>query len=156
MADFSFNIAKGKVREYHDRVANNDPTNAALVLVAVVTTEADGTLQDLDDLSLVLANANTAEATNTGYSRIVLTDADITVSAPDDTNNRVDLDFADQTFSSISAGDNWTDLILCYDSDTTGGTDANIIPLIQFDFSVTPNGGDITAQLNAAGYYRVS
>lgn len=155
MADFVYNVAKGKVREYHDRVANNDPGTSLLTLVAVVSTETDANLIDLDNLSLVLANANTAEATNTGYARIQLSDAVISASAADDANDRVDLDFADQTFSSISAGDNWTDLILCYDSAGTD-SDASMIPLVQFDFVVTPNGGDITAQLNAAGYYRVS
>ena len=86
MADFVFNVSKGKAREYHDRVANNDPANAALILVAIDTSTADSVLEDLDDLAAVLADGGTAEVTNTNYARKVLTDADITVSAQDDGN----------------------------------------------------------------------
>lgn len=156
MADFVFNIAKGRVAELFERVAQNDPANSALIVVAIVTTETDATLKDLDTLSAVLANANTAEATNTNYARKTLTDADLSAISPDDTNDRMDLDFADQTWSAVAAGDNWTDLLICYDGDTTGGTDANIIPLTQHDFAVTPDGSDITAQLAAAGFFRAS
>ena len=156
MADFRFNISKGKMREYHDRVSNNDPANSALILVVIDTSESDATLGDLDTLALVLANGNTAEVTNTNYARITLTDSDLTVSSPDDGNDRVDLDFSDQAWSSVAAGDSWTDILLCYDSDTTGGTDANIIPVACYDFAVTPNGGNINAQVNAQGYATIS
>ena len=141
MADFTFNIAKGKIREYHDRVAGNDPANSAFVIVAINTTETDANLIDLDTLALVLANANTAEVANTGYSRVVLDDGDISASSPDDANDRVDLDFADVAFGAITDDDvDWTDLLLCYDGDTTGGDDSNIIPLIQFDFPISIDG----------------
>lgn len=156
MADQVFNVALGRVAEFYNRVQTNDPTNSALVVVAINTSATDATLKDLDTLSAVLADANTAEVTNTNYARKVLTDADISALSIDDTNDRVDLDIADQTWSAIAAGDAWTDLLICYDSDTTGGTDANIIPLTQHDFSVTPDGSDITAQINAAGFYRAS
>lgn len=157
MADFVFNIAKGKVREYHDRVAGNDPTNAAFIIVVINTSALDATLIDLDTLSAVLADANTAEVANTGYSRKTLTDSDISASSPDDANDRVDLDFADIDFGAITDDDvDWTDLLLCYDGDTTSGDDTNIIPLIQFDFPITIDGSSVTAQLNAAGYLRVS
>ena len=156
MGDFVFNIAKGRVAELFERVAQNDPANSALVVVAINTSATDGTLQDYDTLSAVLGDANTAEVTNTNYARKTLTDADLSAISPDDTNDRMDLDFADQTWSAIAAGDAWTDLLVCYDSDTTGGTDANIVPLTCHDFSVTPDGSDITAQLAAAGFYRAS
>lgn len=156
MANFTFNTALGKAREYNDRIANNDPANSALIIVAIVTTEADATLKDLDTLAAVLANGNTAEATNTNYARIVLTDADLSPSVPDDGNDSVDLDFADPVFNSIAAGDNWTDLLFCYDPDTTSGDDTQIIPIDQFDFNVTPAGGNITVNLNAVGWHRFS
>lgn len=156
MADFVFNIAKGRVAELFERVAQNDPTNAALVVVAIDTSATDATLKDYDTLAAVLGDANTAEVTNTNYARKVLTDSDLSAISPDDTNDRMDLDFADQTWSAVAAGDGWTDLLICYDGDTTGGTDANIIPLTCHDFSVTPDGSDITAQLNAAGFFRAS
>jgi hypothetical protein len=156
MGDFVFNIAKGRVAELYNRVDQSDPTNAVLVLVAINTSAADGTLQDLDTLSAVLADGDTAEVTNTNYARIVLDDTDLSAMSPDDSNDRMDLDIPDQVFSSIAAGDAWTDILICYDPDSTGGTDANIIPLTCHDFAVTPDGNDINVQVAAAGFYRAS
>jgi hypothetical protein len=126
------------------------------VLVVINTSESDGTLQDLDTLAAVLANASTAEVTNTNYARKVLTDADLSALSPDDANDRMDLDIPDQTWSAVAAGDAWTDLLVCYDADTTGGADSDIIPLTQHDFAVTPDGNDITAEIAAAGFFRAS
>lgn len=157
MADFVYNIAMGRVAELYNRVDLNDPTNAVLVLVVLATTgiETDAALRDDDDLSAVLGGT-TNEVTNTGYARKVLSDTDLTAFAPDDTNDRVDLDIPDQTWTAVAAGDGWNDLVICYDSDSTGGTDANIVPLTQHDFVVTPDGSDITAQIAAAGFFRAS
>jgi hypothetical protein len=156
MADFVFNVALGRVAEFYDRVDQSDPTNAVLVIVAIDTSESDATLKDLDTLSAVLANGNTAEVTNTNYARIVLDDTDLSALAADDSNDRMDLDIPDQVFSNIAAGDGWTDLLICYDPDSTGGTDADIIPLTQHDFVVTPDGNDINVNVDAAGFYRAS
>lgn len=156
MADFVFNIAKGRVAELYNRVDSNDPTNSALVVVALVATATDAVMRDYDTLSALLGDANVAEATNTNYARKTLTDTDLAAMAPDDTNDRMDLDIPDQTWTGVAAGDNWTDLVICYDDDTTGGTDANLIPLTLHDFAVTPDGSDITAQIAAAGFYRAS
>jgi hypothetical protein len=156
MANFVFNIAKGRVAELYNRVDLNDPANSVLVITIWNTSATDATLMDLDTISAIEADASTTEVTNTGYVRKTLTDADIVAFAPDDTNDRVDLDIPDQTFTSIVAGTAWTDLSVSYDSDSTAGTDANIVPCTWHDFSVTPNGGDITAQIAAAGFYRAS
>ena len=164
MADFKFNIGRGKFREYHDRVANNDPANSALIIVLVRAVygvdeaTTDARLQDLDNLSLVLADADITEFDGTGYSRRVLTDADLTATSPDDANNRVDMDFADQTWTSVSADGSVpsiTDALLCYDSDTTSGDDTNIIVVGNYDFVVTPQGGNVNLNLNAQGYATV-
>ena len=154
MANFIFNIAKGRAAEFHHRVDQNDPANSALIIVAIVTTEVDDTLGDLDTLALVLANGNTAEATNGGYARKTLTDADLAALSPDDANNWMELDFADSVFVAIVAGDNWTDMLVCYDNDTTGGDDTNIVPISQHDFAVTPDGNDINLLVDANGWFR--
>jgi len=156
-ANFVFNIAKGRVAELYNRVDTNDPANSALIIVILATTgiETDAVLIDKDTLADVLAGT-TNEVTNTGYARKTLTDVDIVAFAPDDVNDRVDLDIPDQTWTAVAAGDGWSDLLVCYDNDTTAGTDANIIPLTQHDFVVTPDGSDITAQIAAAGFYRAS
>lgn len=55
MADFVFNIAKGRVVEYYNRVKSNDPTNSALVLVAIdANGDTDATMKDRDDLAALL------------------------------------------------------------------------------------------------------
>lgn len=157
MADGVFNIAKGRVNEYVNRVDSNDPTNSALVVVLLQVAEADATLEDYDDLSALLAGSNT-EATFTNYARKVLTDTDVTAPTPDDTNNRQDADIPDQTWTSAGGATNNTlvKMLVCYDNDTTAGTDANIIPLTYHDFSITTNGNDLSALINAAGFYRAS
>ena len=156
MADQVYNIALGRVTELYNRVDTNDPANSVLTIVVINTTATDATLKDMDDLAALLADANTAEVTNTGYARKELTDADIVAFAPDDVNDRVDLDIPDQTWTAVSAGDNWTDFLVCYDPDSTVGTDANIVPMTQHDMVATPDGSDITVQINASGFFRAS
>jgi len=157
MADQVFNVALGRVAELYNRVDINDPANSALIVAVLATAgiESDAVLKDKDDLAAVVAGT-TNEVTNTGYARKVLTDADIVAFAPDDTNDRVDLDIPDQTWTGVSAGDGFNDFLVCYDDDTAAGTDANIVPLTMHDFVVVPDGSDITAQIAAAGFYRAS
>lgn len=159
MADFVFNIAKGSVAGNYRRVDGNDPANSALIIALLASSgiETDAVLRDKDDFAALVSGA-TNEATNTGYSRKTLTDADLTAFAPDDTNDRVDLDIPDQTWTSVANDGTGAigALVVGYDSDTTTGTDSNIEPQTKHDFSVTPTGGDITAQIAAAGFFRAS
>lgn len=157
MADLCFNIAKGRVAELYNRVDSNDPANSALIIVILATAgiESDATLRDKDTLADVVSGT-TNEVTNAGYARKTLTDADLVAFAPDDTNDRVDLDIPDQTWTAVAAGDGWNDFVVCYDSDTTAGTDANIVPLTLHDFVLTPDGSDVTAQISASGFFRAS
>jgi hypothetical protein len=112
-------------------------------------------LKDVDTVTALVAGT-TNEVTNTGYARKTLTDTDIVAFAPDDTNDRVDLDIPDQTWTAVAAGDGWNDFVVGYDNDSTAGTDANIVPLTQHDFVLTPDGSDITAQIAVAGFFRAS
>lgn len=157
MADQTFNIALGRVVEFYVRIDGNDPANSAFIIMVLATAgiEADATLKDVDTVTALVAGT-TNEVTNSGYARKVLTDADLTAFAPDDTNNRVDLDIPDQTWTGVAAGDGWNDVVVAYDSDTTSGTDAGIVPCTMHDFVVTPDGSDITAQIAAAGFFRAS
>ena len=166
MADFVFNIAKGRVAEFYNRVQTNDPANSALVITVLATAglESDDTLKDKDTLADVVSGT-TNEVTNTvngsawsAVGRKVLTDADLVALSTnlDDTNNWMDLDIPDRTWTAVAAGDGWSKLVVCYDSDTTAGTDANIIPLTAHDFVVTPDGSDITAVVATEGFFRAS
>lgn len=149
MADFVYNIAKGRVVELANRVLNNDPTNSALVVLLLKGAAADTTLKDLDTLSAVLGDVSTTEADASGYSRKTITDAagGLTVTV-DDTNDLVDVDVSDIAWGTLGAGNNLTDVIFAYDNDTAAGTDANIVPLTQHDFVLTTQGTEVTTIVN--------
>lgn len=158
MGDIVFNIAKGRLVELHHRVDSNDPATSGLVLVILKASglESDALLKDYATLADVLAGASD-EATNVGYARKVLTDADITDFVTDTANDRNDIDMPDQTWTGVAAtGGAWGKALVCYDPDTTGGTDATIIPMAAGDFAITPDGTDIVLQVAAAGYGRAS
>ena len=153
MADFVFNVAKGRTRTLYDNVQANTVPNSALVLVAInANAVTDATLKDLDTLSAVLGTAAN-EVTNTGYARKVLTDTSLVASSVDDTNDRMPLDTGDLTWAGPTAGA-VTDLLFCYDSDTTAGTDTNIVPLTCHTFAITPDGSQVVATVT--DFYRAS
>ncbi len=144
MANFLFNQAKGRWAELFARVDGNDPANSAIILVAINTSATDATLKDLDTLAAIEADGNTAEVTNSGYARKVLTDSDLSTYTVDDSGDKVTVTLADATWTAVAAaGGAWTDLLLCYDNDTTGGADSAIVPISCHDFIVTPDGNDI-------------
>jgi len=140
-------ISLGKTVEQHDRVNNNDPANSALILVILAHAgiESDATLRTYATLATLLAGASN-EASNS--VRKTLTDADIVASSVDTSTHRTTITFANQTYTTPAAGDSWSKLVVCYDSDTTGGGNASIVPMAFFDLrisnaSIVPNGNDI-------------
>jgi hypothetical protein len=157
MADLIFNISKGRVAELVNRVNLNDPANS-VVLVAVWNAGAmtDATVRDYTTHAAVEADANAAEVTNTGYARKSLSDTGGMTVTTDQTNDRVDVDMPDQTWTAVAAGSAWTDLSTSYDNDSTAGTDANLVPMTWHDFVVTPDGSDIVAQVATAGFFRAA
>jgi hypothetical protein len=150
---FTFNIAKGRVNELAKLGAAND----ALILVLLQTTglEADATLADYATLAAILAGAND-ECTFTGYARRTLGSV---VVAPDNTANTQSADAADPASWTASGSSQAAGAaIICYDPDTTTGTDADLIPLVQimagtvtFDVGVPVN-----PAFNAAGFFTAS
>lgn len=146
MADVLFNEARGKVGYYGGVQIDND-ANGAFVVVVLEAAEADDALRDHATLGDVLGAAGNTEATSTNYARKTHAAADVTFTVDNTANDAIVTIDTDDTWSSVSqAGtEDWVKLLVCYDSDTTGGTDAGIIPLTAHDFAVTPNGGDITA-----------
>lgn len=145
MADFVFNIAKGEVKNYCKLALTND----ALVYVLIESSglEADATLKDYDDLSTLLAGSSNEQ---TNQSRKSVTSATITV---DDTNDRVDIDIADQTYTALG-GNAIGAVVMCYDNDTTAGNDTNLVPLTKHDWAITPDGSDVTLVVATAGFFR--
>lgn len=161
MASFVFNVARGRVRYYYDAVDGNfvvtqgvytSTANAALLIVAIdAGAETDDALRDYDDLAALLAGTPN-EATNVGYARKVLTDSDLAAAADPDTINVVNLDLPDQTWASVAAGTNWTDIIVAFRPDT-GSADSAVIPLTCHDYVRIPDGSPITVQIDPFGFY---
>ena len=154
MDTFVFNIAKGRLVEYYNRVDSNDPANAALIIVPMASggTEAQG--QDLDTMAAVEADANFAEQTAGGWARITLTDTDLAALAVDDTNNRFPAAIPQKSCGSPTAGNNVVGFLICYDPDTTAGTDANLVPLTAHSLPITADGNEVI--LNAGDFVRAS
>lgn len=155
MANLVFNTALGAVKRLVQNVEDNSPAAAVLRLHAwVAPSGVDDVINNADDIAALQATANVLEATNTGYANISMDEVDITITV-DNTANDVDLDLTDQVFTSVDAGDDWTDITISYDADGSD-TDANTVLLTWHDFIVSPNGGNITAQFAAAGFYKAS
>lgn len=151
MANIVFNIAKGRVIELYNRVKSNDPANSALILVPLETSGlvADATMVDYDDLATLLAGATNEQST---MGRKTLTDASLAaLPAPTDASDYYEVELPTQTWTGAT-GNAISKILVCYDSDTTAGTDANILPLTLFDFAITPDGSDV--QMTGGPFFR--
>lgn len=152
MADFIFNQALGKVAYLAGLPAASD----AIVVVLLESSgiDSDATMRDLDTLSAVLASG-TNEATFSNYSRKSLTTGvSVTV---DDSGDSTTVDMDDQSWTPSANGNALAKLLVCYSGATGTDTDADIIPLMAYDFSVTPSSGvAINATVNASGLLTVA
>lgn len=146
MADGILNIAKGAFAEkFRDGAANG-------IVMLLKAAEVDATLVDYADLAALLVPAGNTEATFTNYARKTALTGTITV---DNTNDRVDVDLPDQTWTAAGGASNDTlvKLIVAYEE---AAADATRIPLSHHGFAVTTDGSDLTAQFNAAGFGRAA
>jgi hypothetical protein len=145
MAAITFNVALGRLAYYASLPAAND----ALIMVPLESSglETDAVLRDKDDLAAVVAGT-TNEQTTVGRKTL----ASVTVTV-DDTNDRVAIDCADVTWTSPT-GNPIGAVVICYDPDTTTGTDADLIPLTKHDLAWTPDGN--TFSLTVADFFRAS
>lgn len=146
MADGVFNIAKGAFAE---KVRDSGTVLLVLLLQA---NEAESTLIDRDHVSALLGEAGTTEATFTNYARKTGITGTLTV---DDTNDRVDLDIPDQTWTTAGNGVNntLTKLVVAYEE---SAADTGRVVITHHDFAVTTDGTNLTAQINASGIARAS
>ena len=153
MADFVFNSMKGEFKTLAALPAAND----GLIISLVETTglETQPTLQDYDDLLALYAGTSNEPAGGT-YVRKTVT-ASITA-VVDDTNDRLDIDMPDLTWTGLtSTGNNpISRLLVSYDPDTTTGTDSTVRPCTAHDFIITPDGSDVVAVIAVAGFYRAA
>lgn len=146
MADGFFNISKGAFVE-HSR-----DTNAKILVLLLKANETEADLIDHDNVSVLLGAAGNTEAVFTNYARKTGITATITV---DDTNDRVDVDIPDQTWSSAGNGanDTLTKAVVAYEE---SAADTGRIPHTHHDFAATTDGSDLTIEFNAAGYGRAA
>lgn len=144
MADGVFNISKGAFAEK----VRDATTNVLIMLLKANETES--TLIDRTDIADLLVEAGNTEADFTNYARKTGLTGTVTV---DNTNDRVDVDVPDQTWTTAGGATNntLTKLIVAYEE---AAADATRIPMTHHDFAVTTDGSDITAQVNAAGFAR--
>ena len=148
MASDVFNIARGRIGYYATQAGVG---NAAFVVVALKVVEADDTLNNYDTLSALLAGSNT-ECDFTNYARETIT----TVTPDlDDTANTLDEAIGNLVYTDAGGASNndIVKLIVCFDADTTSGTDANIVPLTYHDASVTTDGSTVTFTEHADGFW---
>lgn len=155
MANIIANQGLGRIREFADDAAG-DVTASQLRVYLLQAAEADDALRDHDTMSALIGAAGNTEATFTNYTNKVIEDGDITVTV-DDTNNRVDIDVPDQTWSSAGNGTNntLTDAVVAWDPDGTD-TDSQNIPMSIHDFTPTTTGADLTMQVDASGLVRAA
>jgi hypothetical protein len=145
VANFAYNITKGRGIELYNRVKSNDPAASVLVAVPLSAsgTEAEG--QDYDDLAAVLAGT-ADERTTGGWVRKTWTDASLAAfPAPDDTNNRYSVQVPATTWTTPASANNTTGLLICYSA--TNGADSTFLPIGHFDFAVTTDGNDVILNL---------
>lgn len=154
MANFVFNIGKGKVAELFARVDGNEPTNSAILAIPLKVSDTEANRKDDATLEAVLASV--IDEQTEGWSRKTLTDADLAAAqyAVDQANDRGQASVVEIKWTTPTSGKNTTGVLICYDSDTTGGTDANIIPLLHLDFAVTADGNDVI--INAGEVFRAT
>lgn len=146
MADGVFNIAKGAfVEKFRDGASNG-------IVLLMKANETESTLRDRDDLSALFGAAGNTEADFTNYARKTGLTATITV---DDTNDRVDVDLPDQTWSSAGGASNNT-LVKAVVAYQESAADSGRVPLTHHDFAATTDGSDLTIQFNASGFGRAA
>ena len=130
MADLVFNIAKGRAAELYNRVKSADPATSRLFVDVYAGSVTDAALKDCDTHADIVAAGLTA-LTSSGWTSKTITAADIAAMAPDDANDRMDLDIPDQTWTTvtvptISLGAGQQNLKLVVDS---GGWNINYIDI---------------------------
>lgn len=145
MGNIVFNQALGRVASLAALPAANDGLVAVPLEAAGLVTDA--TMRDYDDLATLLAGASNEQ---TSMGRKTLSGVTVTV---DDTNDRVAVDCADITWTSAT-GNAVGAVVICYDPDTTTGTDSDLIPLTKHDVTMTPDGSSYT--LTVSDLYRAS
>ncbi len=154
MGDGVFNIAKGRVGEFANNVNDNAPATSLLRVILFKTGDTDSNLRDFATVAAIIAGAS-LEADFASYARQDITDTQTAGAVVDQGNDRMEVDCDDVVWSSATTGQSIARLVFAYD-DSGSDADAVLIPLTFHDFIVTTNGNDLTAQIDALGFYRAA
>ena len=141
MANLVTNVGKGRFVYYASLPAADDSLIA--VVLEASGLEADEALQDHDDLAALIAGSSNEQTT---MGRKTLSGVTVNVN---DATNTASIDCDDITWTAAT-GNATGKLVVCY-KPTAASADSAVIPLTLHDFSVTPDGTDITVQIDAAG-----
>lgn len=144
--DFVFNIAKGRIVYYATLPLANDAL--IMVLVKAAGLASDATLKDTADLGTILGASTECNATN--YVRKTLTTV---ATAVDNTADVFNITCDNVVYTSLGGATNnlMGKALICYDNDTTAGTDSNIIPLAAYSYDGQTDGSTITLIMPAGG-----
>ena len=154
MANYAFNIAKGRAVELYRHVEDNIVSASELVLIPLSASGTEAEAQDYLTVSTVLGGtANSLEGIG-GWVRKDLSDSLLaSFPAPDTGNNRYDVSLPSVTWTAPAVSNNSTGLLVCYDN-TGSDADSAMVPISHHDFAVTTDGNDVI--LNAGVFYRAS
>jgi hypothetical protein len=143
MSHLVFNQALAKLAHYASLPALND----AFIMIPLESSglESDAVLRDKDTFADVIAGT-TNEQTTLGRRTLAFVTATI-----DDVNNKVTIG-SDDVVWATPAGNNVGALVICYDPDTTVGTDASLIPLTKHDLLWMPSDG-IPVSMSMASFF---
>lgn len=155
MANFQFNISKGRMVEFCERVNSADGTDPGFIITLWTTIAARSVLEDMDDLAEIEAGTSVEAVvgTVTDYVRKNIQAGETAGMLLDDTDNDNAVDFDDIVWSGLGNGNNTAilSLIVVYADDVAGGADSTFIPCTHNDFAITPDDSDVTAQLPVGG-----
>lgn len=143
MPDIVFNRALGSAVQ----LVLDNPNSLGMLLLSAV--EGDADLGNHVNLSTLLGAAGNTEVADASYGRKTALTGTVT---QDDTNDRTDIDVPDQTWAALAGPDPVKLLVFVEITAAETGR----IPLTSHDFAVTSDGTDVTAQVNANGFYRAA
>ncbi len=154
MADFTFNVAKGKVAYYAGLPTGGDTLIALMLKTASI--EADSAMKDRTTLAssgtglLNTGGGGSTEATDASYARKTLTSVSVTI---DNTNDWVIATGTIPTWTAL-AGAALSKTVIAYKPN--GGSDSTSVPLTGHDTATTPDGTDFTLTVPASGFCKIT
>lgn len=154
MSNFAFGTAAcGRIVQLVDDILAGG--NDAIIGIPMSASSTAESVETVTDFAAVEATSGWDEQTTGGWSRFTQDETgDGLAISWDATNNRMEVDSSDPVWASPTA--NTTGLVLCYDPDTTTGTDSTLRPLVHLDMVVTGNGQQVTFQHNAEGWHNAT